>query len=175
MVLVNGSEEIVPLSQMESMAAALDEVGVDAHATIAQGGHGAGYGGGTKILDQVFPFIGAWLTGEDPPPSPAPSATEPSGGGSSSGETVPAGGKDTLAQGATSAQGEAGSKQHGIRAGTQIAATKSASTGVGMVAVAMIAVVVVFLQFVVIRRLRRRTNPQPRGHEVPTGAGAEGT
>jgi acetyl esterase/lipase len=67
MVLVNGSDEIVPVDQAESMSAALNDAGVESHVTIAQGGHGAGYGGGTKILDQVIPFIQAWLAGEDAP------------------------------------------------------------------------------------------------------------
>jgi acetyl esterase/lipase len=173
MVLVNGSEEIVPVSQAESMGTALEAAGIDGHVTIAQGGHGAGYGGGTKILDQVFPFIGAWLTGEDPPPSPAaPSAAEPSGTEPS--DTV-VGSGDGKATSSMSPRDAGGSKQYGVGAGAPVAAVKSTATGVGVIAVAMIAVVVVFVQFVVIGRLRRRTAAQPRGRDVPTGARAEGT
>jgi acetyl esterase/lipase len=170
MVLVNGSEEIVPVAQAESMGTALEAAGVDGHVTIAQGGHGAGYGGGTKILDQVFPFIAAWLNGEDPP-SPAPSAAEPSGTEPS--DTV-VGSGDGKATSSVSPRDAGGSKQYGIGAGAPVAAVKSTATGVSVMAVAMIAVVVVFVQFVVIGRLRRRAAAQPRGRDVPTSAGAEG-
>jgi acetyl esterase/lipase len=169
MVLVNGSEEIVPVSQAESMGAALEDAGVDGIVTIAQGGHGAGYGGGTKILDQVFPFIGAWLTGEDLPPSPAPAAIQPSG---AEGAVARSGdGKAT----APASPAEAGAKQQGVRVDAPVALAKGSSTGVGMVAVAMIAVVVVFVQLVVIGRLRRRAAPATRGPDVPSNAGTEGT
>jgi hypothetical protein len=171
MVLVNGSQEIVPVAQAESMGTALEAAGVDGHVTIAQGGHGAGYGGGTKILDQVFPLIGAWLNGEDPPPSPAPSAAEPSGIEPS--DTV-VGSGDGKATSSVSPRDAGGSKQYGIGAGAPVAAVKSTATGVSVIAVAMIAVVVVFVQFVVIGRLRRRAAGQPRGRDVPTSAGAEG-
>jgi acetyl esterase len=170
MVLVNGSEEIVPVSQAESMGAGLEAAGIDGHVTIAQGGHGAGYGGGAKILDQVFPFIRAWLTGEDPPASPAPSAAEPSGT-EPSGTVVGSG--DGKATSSMSPRDAGGSKQYG--AGAPVAVAKGTATGVGVIAFAMIAVVVAFVQFVVIGRLRRRTAAQPRGRDVPTSAGAEGT
>jgi acetyl esterase/lipase len=169
MVLVNGSDEIVPVSQAESMGAALQAAGIDGHVTIAQGGHGAGYGGGTKILDQVFPFIGAWLTGEEPPASPAPSTTEPSGSGAVGSVAGSDGGKAT----SSSSPRDAGGSKNGIAAGVPVVTAKGSSTGVGLVAVAMIAVVVVFVQLVVIGRLRRRAAGVPE-RDVPSGAGAEG-
>jgi acetyl esterase/lipase len=172
MVLVNGSEEIVPVSQAESMAAALEAAGTDGHVSIAQGGHGAGYGGGTKILDQVFPFVAAWLSGEEAPSSATPSATEPPVADPAEVVADPGGGKATAS---TPPPDPGGSKQQGVRAGAAIAATKTSSTGVGLTAVVMIGVVAVFVQFVVIGRLRRRAAAPPLGRDVPTGAGAEGT
>lgn len=67
MMIVNSDVEVVPLDQAEAMTAALDEAGVDNRFLLALGGHGAGYGGGNKVLDRVIPFIAAWIEGRSVP------------------------------------------------------------------------------------------------------------
>jgi hypothetical protein len=175
MVLVNGSDEIIPVDQAESMAAALGSAQVDSRVTIALGGHGAGYGGGNKILDQVIPFIQAWLTGEEAPASDTPGAdgsTPQSGGGK--GAVAPA--PTTAPPGSAPAQG---SKAQGPpSSGAAPAAARGGSTAATtIVAIAMIAFVIVMIQLFVIARLRRRGAAPTSvltGDGAPPAATAEG-
>jgi dienelactone hydrolase len=150
MVLVNGSDEINPPEQAESMARALTQAGVDSHVEIAQGGHGAGYGGGNKILDHVIPYIQAWIAGR-PAPSPAPQ------GGSSEGEDGGKGGAAPPPSASPAAPSPEDVKDNEPEpAPERVVAVGRSSPSVLVVAIAMLAVLVVIGELFVITRLRRR-------------------
>jgi acetyl esterase/lipase len=177
MLLVNGSEEVVPVDQAESMASALNDVGVESHVRIAQGGHGAGYGGGRKILDEVLPFVQAWIVGQAAPsavPSSAPQGDpEPGAGEGGKGGLAPAPAPSVspVAPSAGSGKGVPG------RALTEVAAGDR-SVGAVVVAIAMVALLVVIAQQFVISRLRRRVAALGSGlaeDRGPPGVSVEGT
>jgi acetyl esterase/lipase len=175
MVLVNGSEEIIPVAQAESMAAALTGSGVQSAVTIAQGGHGAGYGGGTKILDQVIPTVQAWLAGRDvPATSPSPGAPDGDEGGKGGGAPAP-----SASPVAPSVPPEAGTKPGGganAPRGPRSAAG-DASSGPLLVAVTMVAILAAIALAAVITLQRRRlvpSPPRPAEGSVATSSSAEG-
>jgi acetyl esterase/lipase len=150
MVLVHGSDDFIPVDQAESMAAALEDAGVDHHLLIAQGGHGAGYGGGNKVLDQVIPFVRAWIRGR-PAPTDAPSADQ-GGGAAGTQDDKGAASPASPAAPPDSPKPVGGSGEVRSRPGIRPAS----SAEVLMVAAVMIGLLVVMGQVFVIVSLRRR-------------------
>jgi acetyl esterase/lipase len=144
MFLVNGETEIIPVGQAESMARALAAAGVESEVdVVAGGGHGAGYGGGDKVLNQALPYIQSWIAGR-----PAPQVTGTQG-------TSGSGGKDSSAA-APTASPAPGKQTDPASKETGTGATATGSNETVVVAVAMVALLLVALELVVIVRLRRR-------------------
>ncbi len=158
MILVNGTADLIPADQPESMSEALDAAGIDNQVFFPQGGHGAGYGGGNKVLDQVIPYLQAWIAGR---PAPVMGA----GNGQSGDQSGTDGGdqKDTGAevQAPSASPAATSSPEKNVNRGTEpstraVARAGGSSNDVVVVAIAMIAVLVVIGQFLVIARLRRQ-------------------
>ncbi len=161
MVLINSDEEIIPVAQATGMAAALTEAGVENDVRIVTGGHGAGYGGGNKVLDLVIPFVRAWLDGR-----PAPEQPE----GEVGAEDAATGkGGDGTAAAVPSAipSGEPASNP-----GASATAVRTGTTSAVVVAIALVASVLVAVQLFVIARLRRRVADLSGPRSSP---GTEGT
>ncbi len=177
MVLVNGSDEIVPIDQAQSMGDALAAAGVENHVLIAQGGHGAGYGGGNKILDQVIPYVQAWITGR-PAPSTAPQGGSGSQGSDGKGGQAPAPtGSPVAPSGGSAPQGKDHASEVGSAPRSTRASEGGSSVGVIVVAVAMVTLLVVIGQLFVIAGLRRRMAALGTGLRedgIPPPASVEG-
>lgn len=161
MVLVNAFEETIPADQAKSMSEALSEAGVESDLRLVQGNHGAGYGGGTKVLDLVIPYIQAWLGGR-----PAPSSA-PGSGAAGEGSGAGKGSDGEAASASPSAAGPMPKPTVSSAPGLE----NSSVAAVG-VAVAMIGLVIVMIQLLVIARLRRRLTavsaPSPPSDGMPS-------
>jgi hypothetical protein len=167
MILINSDDEIIPVDQARSMASALDDAGIDNRLWIVQGGHGAGYGGGNKILDRIIPDLQAWVDGR-----PAPAVTQ--------GETEGAGkGQEGEPASADAGKGgepmpTAGSQPEQPVKSSKPAGRVEESAPVVAIAAAMIALILVIVLVVVIVRLRRKVASLSIA-ERPAQTSAEGT
>jgi dienelactone hydrolase len=159
MVLVNSTEEIVPVDQAESMGQALEDAGIQSDVEITQGGHGAGYGGGNKILDRIIPFVQAWIAGRDAPSTVPPGDSGQGGSDGGKGGVAPAPSAPPAIPSASpvAPAPAAGDKHQEARPEpARVVSVGGTSLGAVIVAVAMIALLLVVGQLLVIARLRRR-------------------
>jgi acetyl esterase/lipase len=158
MLLVNSKNEIIPTDQPTAMWSALREADVQSIAYLVEGGHGAGYGGSWKVMDRVFPFVQAWLTGAEVP-------TLPGQDGFNDGE----GDGTTDSRGQEGEQGSQGESSGGKETGSPAPrATDAPRSETGAhrsedrtldavtVATAMVALLLVAVLLFVVVRLRRR-------------------
>lgn len=158
MLLVNSKNEIIPTDQPTAMWSALREADVQSIAYLVEGGHGAGYGGSWKVMDRVFPFVQAWLTGAEVPTLPGQDgfndgegdgSTDSRGGeGEQGGEGESSGGKETgspAPRATDSPRGESAAPR-----------SETGSLDALTVATAMVALLLVVVLLFVVVRLRRR-------------------
>lgn len=156
MMIVNSDVEVVPLDQAEALTAALDRAGVENELSIALGGHGAGYGGGDKILDRVIPYVQAWIDGRDSPLT-SEEADPPAG--------VKGGGVPVPTATVTPAAGE--KRAAPVSASSDLDTNDSLS--LVLLTIAALALVLVVVQLFVIAGLRRRL-PKPSASGGSGGA-----
>lgn len=170
MILVNSQDEIVPTDQPTAMWTALRGAGIDSIVNLIQGGHGSGFGGGTKVLDRVIPFVQAWLTQTEAPALPGDDGFfdgQAEGGeeGRGDGEGEAGGKSQEPRPSGSPAPGEG----DGRAAGSEIG-----SFDVLTAATAMAALLAVVILLFVVFRLRRRLAALSEDAQAP-GATVEQT
>jgi acetyl esterase len=158
MILVNAKEESIPTDQPTAMWSALRELDVPSIAYLVQGGHGAGYGGGDKVLDRIFPYAQAWLMGAEAPTLPGEDGFDDGEGGGSS-DDRPQPGEEGGEGGSSGAKDTRSPEPRAT--GSPRAVTTAPRSGTGSldalaVATAMVALLAVVVLLFVIVRLRRR-------------------
>jgi acetyl esterase/lipase len=158
MLLVNSKSESIPTDQPTAMWSSLRDADVPAIAYLVEGGHGAGYGGSWKVMDRVFPYVQAWLTGAEVPTLPGENGfADGEGDGSTDvrGQEGEEGG-----QGASSGDKETGSPAPRAtdppRAETGAPRSETGTLDAVTVATAMVSLVLVAVLLFVVIRLRRR-------------------
>ncbi len=160
MILVNGGSELIPAEQPQAMAQALTQEGIDNRILILKGGRGLGRGASVTVLDQIIPYIQAWIAGQE---APADLRGAPGSSGSGNGDKkedrspVPS----TAAPSGSAATGSVGSGGGG-------------SAGIVLASVAMAAAILVVVELVVIARLRRRIAELSAGATVGSPGSASG-
>jgi BD-FAE protein len=174
MALINGNDEIIPVDQAQGMARALQDAGVQSKVWIVQGGHGAGYGGGDKVLDLIIPYVEAWVEGRQAPtPAEGVGATGSSGKGQE--QEQPAGSSGTGSPGKGSGGQPTPATQPPDAKSSDVSgrSVEPAETiDAVAIAAAMIALLLVVVLVVVVLRLRRRLAGLTAG-DAPRSSGVE--
>jgi acetyl esterase/lipase len=158
MLLVNSKNEVIPTDQPTAMWSALREADVQSIAYLVEGGHGSGYGGSWKVMDRVFPFIQAWLTGAEVPTLPGEDGFN-DGEGDGSTDVRGQDGEEG-SQGGSSDDKETGSpaprQTDAPRSETGAPRSERGSLDALTVATAMVSLLLVVVLLFVVVRLRRR-------------------